>query len=144
MVLLLTLQLKRLISSTSYSPLILPWTTPVILLLLLLPLRCSMPLPVISFDQVHGLLKFMNVKKASGQDGIPPRVLRECASELAPSLIQLFSLCLNTSTIPQCWKRALVKPFPKKGSRSDPTNYRPIALTYILSKIFETLLNSHF
>src|ERR1700755_1708381 len=108
------------------------------------PLGCPMPLPVISFDQVHGLLKSMNVRKASGPDGIPPRVLRECASELAPSLVQLFSLCLNTSTFPQCWKRAIVQPIPKKGSRSDPSNYRPIALTCILSKIFETLLNSHF
>src|SRR6201990_1423295 len=39
---------------------------------------------------------------------------------------------------------ALVQPIPKKGSRSDPSNYRIIALTCILSKIFETLLNSHF
>ena len=41
-------------------------------------------------------------------------------------------------------KRALVQPVTKKGSRSDPSNYRPIALTCVLSKIFETLLNSHF
>src|ERR1700755_2788144 len=86
----------------------------------------------------------MNVRKASGPDGIPPRVLRECASELASVLVQLYSLCLNTNTFPQCWKRALVQPIPKKGSRSDPSNYRPIPLTCILSKIFETLLSSHF
>src|ERR1700755_2527967 len=67
-----------------------------------------------------------------------------CASELAPSLIQLFSLCLNTSTFLQCWKNVLVQHILKKGSRSDLSNYRPIALTCILSKIFETLLNSHF
>ncbi|KAL7641915.1 UNVERIFIED_CONTAM: hypothetical protein RMT77_007789 [Armadillidium vulgare] len=68
------------------------------------PLRCPMPLPVITFDQVHGLLKSMNVRKASGQDGISSRVLRECASELVPSLVQFFSLCLNTSTFPHCCK----------------------------------------
>src|SRR5678816_3073749 len=86
----------------------------------------------------------MNVRKAGGPDGIPPRVLRKCASVLDPPLVQLYSLCLNTSTFPQCWKRAYVQPIPKIGSRSDPSNYRPIALTCILSKIFETLLNSHF
>src|SRR5678815_5666282 len=86
----------------------------------------------------------MNVRKAGGKDGIPPRVLRECASVLSPPLVQLYSLCLNTNTFPQCWKHAHVQPIPKKGSRSDPSNYCPIALPCILSKIFETLLNSHF
>src|SRR6201990_3013062 len=103
-----------------------------------------MPLPVITFDQVYGLLKSMNVRKASGPDGIPPRVLRECASKLAPSLVQLFSLCLNTSTFHQCWKRALVQPISKKGSCPDSSNYPPYSSSFILSKIFETLLNSHF
>src|SRR5678815_2478653 len=67
-----------------------------------------------------------------------------CIRDRSPPLVQLYSLCLNTSTFPQCWKHAHVQPIPKKGSRSDPSNYRPIALTCILSKIFETLLNSHF
>ena len=43
---------------------------------------------------------------------------------------------------------ANVLPIPKKGDPSDPSNYRPIALRSILSKLFETLLNnqilSHF
>src|SRR5678815_4737276 len=55
-----------------------------------------------------------------------------------------YSLCLNTNTFLQCWKHAHVQPVPKKGSRCDPSNYRPIALTCSLSKIFETLLNSPF
>src|SRR5678815_5313066 len=59
------------------------------------PLRCPMPLPVITFDQVHGLLKSMNVRKAGGPDGVPPRSLRECASVLTPPLVQLYSLCFN-------------------------------------------------
>ena len=31
-------------------------------------------------------------------------------------------------------------PIHKKGSRSDPNNYRPISLTSILSKIFEQVV----
>ena len=41
-----------------------------------------MSLLVISYDQVHGILKSMNIRKASGPDGIPPRVLRECGSRI--------------------------------------------------------------
>ena len=32
-------------------------------------------------------------------------------------------------------------PVPKKGDPSQPSNYRPIALTSILSKVFESILN---
>src|SRR5678815_2197599 len=78
------------------------------------PLRFPMPLPVITFDRVHVLLKSMNVRKAGGPDGIPPRVLRECASALSPPLVQLYSLCLNTSTFPQCWKAHMSNLFRKK------------------------------
>src|ERR1700755_2899413 len=108
------------------------------------PLRCLMSLSLITHDRVHGILKSMNVRNASYPDGIPSGVLREGASELAPVLVQLYSLCLNTNNFPQCGKRSFVQPIPKKCSRSDPSNYRPIALTCVLSKTFETLLNSHF
>merc|ERR1712002_1194798 len=34
-------------------------------------------------------------------------------------------------------------PVPKKGDRSNPSNYRPIALTSTIAKVFESLLNAH-
>ena len=33
---------------------------------------------------------------------------------------------------------------PKNGSSSNPSNYRPIVLTCVISKIYEYLLKSHF
>ena len=66
------------------------------------------------------------------------------ADELAPVLCRLFRLILISCTYPSSWKHALVQPVPKKGDRSNPSNYRPIALTSAVAKVFETLLNSHF
>ncbi len=63
---------------------------------------------------------------------------------LAPCLVKLFRLCLSTSIFPSCWKYAYVQPVPKKGDRSNASNYRPIALIPCLSKAFETVLNSKF
>ena len=59
-------------------------------------------------------------------------------------LARLFRFCLKTQTFPRTWKHALVQPILKKGDRSNPSNYRPIALTSTVSKVFESLLNSHF
>ena len=78
---------------------------------------------------------------AYGPDGVPPIVLRKCASVLAPCLVKLFQLCLSTSTFPSCWKFVYIQPVPKQGDRSNPSNYRPIALISCLSKVFESILN---
>ena len=92
----------------------------------------------------YKVLRSLKTDKASGPDGIPPRFLKEFADELAPVLCRLFRLILISCTYPSSWKHALVQPVPKKGDRSNPSNYRPIALTSAIAKVFETLLNSHF
>jgi len=109
-----------------------------------LPLSNPMPRPKITYRKVVRELNSLDVSKAYGSDGIPPRVLKKCASALAPALVRLYQLCLSTQTFPICWKHSLVQPVPKKGDHSNPSNYRPIALTCIISKVFESLLNSHF
>src|ERR1700755_314247 len=58
-----------------------------------------------------------------------------------PSFGKLFRLCHSTSTFPSCWKHALIQPVPKKGNPSKPSNYHPISLTSVLSKVFESILN---
>ena len=103
-----------------------------------------LPPPIISSRRVCKALSKLDVGKAFGPDGIPPRVLRECASELAPVYARLFRLILKSKLFPPSWKHSYVQPVPKKGDRSNPSNYRPISLTCTISKVFETLLNSHF
>ena len=75
---------------------------------------------------------------------IPPSCLKEFADELAPILCRLFPLILISCTYPSSWKHALVQPIPKKGDHSNPSKYRPIALTSAVAKVSENLLNSHF
>ena len=108
------------------------------------PLSNPIPSIIISARKVRRVLRSLKTDKASGPDGIPPRFLKEFADELAPVLCCLFHLILISCTYPSSWKHALVQPVPKKGDCSNPSNYRLIALTSAVSKVFETLLNSHF
>ena len=85
----------------------------------------------------------LKIGKASGPDRIPVWFLKEFAAEIAPVLCRLFRLILKTCIFPAAWKYSLVQPVPKKGDRSNPSNYRPIALTSTIAKVFESLLNSH-
>ncbi|CAH1985525.1 unnamed protein product [Acanthoscelides obtectus] len=48
--------------------------------------------------------------------------------QLAPVLSRLFQISYESGTLPQKWKFAHVQPIPKKGSKTDPYNYRPVYL----------------
>ena len=91
-----------------------------------------------STRKVRKVLLQLNTSKASGTDGIPEIVLKSCAPELAPVLNKLIQLSYNLGIFPSSWKLAHIFPFPKKGEKSDPSNYRPIAITSLISKTIIT------
>ena len=73
-----------------------------------------------------------------GPDGVSSTFLKRFAAELAPPLTQIFSQSLDSSIVPEQFKTARVSAIYKgKGSRSDPSNYRPISLTSIPGKLLE-------
>jgi hypothetical protein len=91
----------------------------------------------LDISEVRLLLASIDPSKATGPDGIPGRILKQCATELAPSLTSLFNLTLETEHVPDLWKRANIAPIFKKGDKELCNNYRPISLLCISSKLLE-------
>ena len=56
------------------------------------------------------------------------------------SLAILFNTSIETSQFPNFWKLARVTPIFKGGDRSDKSNYRPISILPVISKLFEKLI----
>ena len=54
--------------------------------------------------QVKDSLESLNVNKATGCDGIPGKILKIGAKELASPLMTLFNSCINNSVWPSEWK----------------------------------------
>ena len=84
--------------------------------------------------QVHSegvaeLLSNIDSGKAYGPDNLPARFLKEVGSEIASALTLIFQASLDQGTLPEVWKQATVVPVFKKGSNTDPCNFRPISLT---------------
>ena len=92
---------------------------------------------------IEKLLRNLNPSKATGPDEIPARVLKECAAALAPVIADLFQQSLDEGAVPNDWKSQNVHPIFKKGTKSDPANYRPVALTAILCKQLEHWVSSN-
>ena len=88
------------------------------------------------FDQIRAL----SINKAIGPDNISPRLLKEAGRSIVPSLTALFNLSLQKCVMPKIWKRANVVPIHKKDEKHLLSNYRPISLLSIVSKIFEKVV----
>ena len=52
----------------------------------------------------------------------------------------IFRKSVAEGVVPQEWKRANITPLFKKGSRSDPSNYRPVSLTSHVGKILGAII----
>ena len=63
-------------------------------------------------------LKILNLSKASGPDGISPRMLKHTALSISQVLAKLFNLYLRTSYFSLSWKQANVIPVFKKGNHN--------------------------
>ncbi len=94
-------------------------------------------------DEVRRALKRVNIRKAAGPDGITGRVLRSCADQLAGLFTSIFNESLATSVVPTSFKKSIIIPVPKNSKPSCLNDYRPVALTSIVMKVFERLVKSH-
>ena len=91
----------------------------------------------VSTTEVTTLLEELDGSKAPGPDNIPTVVLKRCASALAPSITALFNCSFANGHFVSAWKTANICPVHKRENNADVTNYRPISLLPILSKIQE-------
>ena len=100
------------------------------------------PLTLSSTD-VCAALSRINARKAAGPDGVPGRVLRACAGQLAEVLTDIFNLSLAQATVPTCFKTTSIVPVPKHSTAVSLNDFRPVALTPTIMKCFERLVLAH-
>ena len=74
---------------------------------------------------------------AVGYDNINAKLLKESKTVIAESLTKLVNLSYETQKFPNCMKKAIVRPIHKKESTEEPSNYRPLSILPVLSKVFE-------
>ena len=79
-------------------------------------------------------IKELSPNSAGGPDGTPASLLINYVEEI------IFSHSLSSSLIPTSFKKAAIIPVFKSGDKSLPSNYRPISLTSVLSKVIEKII----
>ena len=86
---------------------------------------------------LHKIIFSMRNSPARGDDGICIRVLKLAFSAIGPVLLHLINMCITTNNIPDLWKHSRVIPIHKSGDPTDPSNFRPISILPVISKVVE-------
>jgi len=96
----------------------------------------------IQFDQhdIEDAIKKLTPNLAAGPDNFPAILLKSCARELSLPILLLWKASMSAGVIPNLLRKALITPIFKSGSRGLAKNYRPIALTSHIIKIFEKIM----
>lgn len=91
--------------------------------------------------KIFKILCDIDVNKSAGYDEISGIFLKDGAEVLFKPILEMVNLSIKTSIFPNDCKVAKLTPLYKKGSKTDPKNYRPISLLPLLSKVFEKVIN---
>ena len=91
-------------------------------------------------SQIVNIINNFNSNKVHGCDGISVVMLKLCAVEVAIPLQIIFNDCINSSLFSDSWKYANVQPIHKKDNHQTKSNYRPISLLPMCSKILEKIV----
>ena len=95
-------------------------------------------------DEVFHLINALDTNKASGSGNISVFMLKATAESIAEPLVKLFTFLLSKGKFPKLWKTVGIVPIQKSTnkSKSDPTEYRPMSLLSIVSKLLERIVHS--
>ena len=79
---------------------------------------------------------------SAGPDNIHYQLLKHLPDSVLSILLSIFNNIWESGNFPTSWHEAIVVPIPKPGKdHTDPTNYRPIALTSCICKTMERMIN---
>lgn len=95
-----------------------------------------------SFNMYELRKAIANRKQTSpGADGVCYNMLAHMSDRALEVVLKLFNKIWNTGRIPAKWKESVIISIPKPGrDPSNPSNYRPIALTSQLGKTMERMV----
>ena len=98
---------------------------------------CGISFTELSQVNVKNMLKALDTRKSTGNDGIPAELLCAAADELADPISKLVIESIKQSAFPNPLKEAQVSPIHKPGDSLLWDKYQPVSILKCLSKFFE-------
>ena len=93
-------------------------------------------------NEIEKLIKNLNHNKSLGPCSIPVKILKNHANDLKQPLAFLINLSFQQGVFPEALKNARVTPIFKKDNPQIPSNYHPISVLSVFSKLYEKCMYS--
>ena len=97
---------------------------------------------VISETDVLQSINRLRSNSSCRPDGLPPILFKRLKCCLSLPLALAYNQLISVGVVPADGITAHIVPVFKKDTAGDRTNYRPISLTCVLSKIMERIITS--
>ena len=94
-----------------------------------------------TIHEIHSIIKNMHNKTSHGHDLLTNKILKTCSDTLSIPLHYIINLSKQQNTFPHAWKTSRVIPLYKKDDKLNITNYRPISLCPVGSKVLKKVIN---
>ena len=96
----------------------------------------------ITATEIKSVVSSLKQKNSSGYDEITSILSKTSASIISLPLSFIYNYSLYTDIFPDHFKIAVVKPMYKKGDKYNISNYRPVSLLPIFSKVLEKAMHN--
>ena len=94
-------------------------------------------------SEIKDLPKNLDIKKASGIDTIPPKLVKISAEFLTPLLTKAINTSVAQNVFPEKAKTASVIPLDKgKPKKNEMSNFRPVSVLNTFSKVYERVIKN--
>ena len=77
---------------------------------------------------------------STGFETIPVKYLKLVSEYIGSPITNIINNCIKANSFPKMWKIARISPIPKVKVPTKPSDYRPISVLLVLSKVFERII----
>lgn len=95
----------------------------------------------IDMEELIKNIKSLKSKKAAGPDMINNGMIKSAGTYFHRLLLNIYNKILSTGIYPNIWKSSIITKIFKSGDVNIPSNYRGIALSNALHKLFTKIIN---